>query len=148
MKVVYSIFPQFLNDTISGHLALLFCMCYNRPFATSHHMTFFFIDTMILLFSRNKKSSSKYATMLIFVSMSFQLVPLRLKEVTRICMRKGCFATQSHFNDLYTNPCIFLIFQTAWKLFLQKSEKFCPRIFILTHLTHCKNRNLSAVCDT
>ena len=84
----------------------------------------------------------------IFVGMSFKLVPLQLKEITRICMGKGRFATQSHFNDLYTNPCIFLTFQTALRLFLQKSEKFCPRIFVLTHLTHFKNRNLSAVCDT
>ena len=113
---------------------------------SSHDL--FFIDTMILLFFRNKKSSSKYATMPIFVGMLFKLVPLQLKEITRICMGKGRFATQSHFNDLYTNPCIFRTFQTALRLFLQKSEKFCPRIFILTHLTHCKNRNLSAVCDT
>ena len=63
-----------------------------------------------------------YATMPIFVSMSLKLVPLQLKEITRICMGKGCFATQSHFNDLYTIPCIFLTFQTALKLFLQKSE--------------------------
>ena len=79
----------------------------------------FFTNTLILLstwnhFARNEKSSLKYSTMQIFVSISFKLVFLQLKEIIRTCMGKGLFAPQSPFDDFHTNPCIFLSFQTTF----------------------------------
>ena len=61
-----------------------------------------FTNPMILLstwnyFSRNKKSSWEYATMPIWVRISFKLVFLQLKEIIRICMGKRRFALQSRW---------------------------------------------------
>ena len=93
-----------------------------------------------------KKTSLKYATMPIFVSISFKLVFLHLKEIVcqprpqgapapkprksalgtrlRICMGKARFALQSRFNDFHTNPCTFLNTREFHTLFT--NEKLLP----------------------
>ena len=61
-------------------------------------------------------------------------------------MRKGRFALVSRFNDFHTNPCIFLSFQTALKVFLGglTVRKFPPLHIYFAYLTLGKNRNLSS----
>ena len=70
----------------------------HSPFATIGHVTSFFYkhddsaEYMLSYFPEIKKSSLKYATMPIFVSKSFKLVFLQLKEILlRICMGKRRF---------------------------------------------------------
>ena len=67
----------------------------------------------------------------IFISISFKLMMLELKEFKRICVGKGCFATQSRVNDFHTNPCM--------------SKDFHPRKLILAYLTHGKIMNLGSL---
>ena len=104
-----------------------------QAFCNNSSRDLFFINTIILLvslnyYSTNKKSSSKYATVPIFVSISFKLVLLQSKEFIRNCMGKEHFASQSRLNDFHTNPCKFPSFQIALKFFLRNINvrKFQP----------------------
>ena len=71
------------------------------------------------LFFQKLKDELKDATVPICVSKPFRPVFLQLKEIIRICMEKGSFALQSHFNDFHTNPCIFPSFQATVNFFLR-----------------------------